>query len=212
VAPNDLTGRRFTRWLVKSLDKTSTKPKFWYCVCDCGSKKRVNGYSLTSGASRSCGCLAAKETVSRFTTHGMHKHPAYQNWRGMHNRCKNPSEPSYKYHGARGIRVCERWASFDAFWEDMGATWKAGLTVERNDNDKDYEPDNCRWATAKEQANNRRYHRMIDTPYGPMNVSQASEAFGINRSSIMRRIRDGWPDDRLLEPAQFHPRWHTRQE
>lgn len=208
---DDLTGMRFTRWTVVRLEASIRKPKTWHCVCDCGTERLVITHSLRIGRSRSCGCLASEETVGRLTTHGMHLHPAYNSWRACHNRCEVPNTTGYSEYGGRGITICDRWKSFEAFWEDMGATWAPGLTVERKDTNGHYEPGNCRWGTPKEQANNRRYHNMINTPEGPMNVSQASERFGINRSSIMRRMRDGWPEHRLLEPPQFSPRWHKRK-
>lgn len=208
----DLTGQRFARWLVKSRDETTSRPTVWFCVCDCGTEKRVIGRSLRNGRSKSCGCWASQENVRRFTTHGMHKHPAYFSWRAMLNRCNLPGDPGYPEYGARGIVVCDQWRTFEQFWEDMGPTWQKGLSIDRMEVNGNYEPNNCRWATAKQQANNRRDNQIIPTAHGPMTVSEASQYFGVNRSTIMRRMRDGWDRNRLLEPAQFHPRWHNTQE
>ena len=205
----NLVGERFTRWTVRALDDTIRKPRQWHCRCDCGVFRVVIGYSLTSGASRSCGCLAAEETVGRQTKHGMYRHQAYQSWRNMHCRCDLVTDPNYSAYGGRGITICPQWKSFEGFWADMGRSWVPGTSIDRIDVNGNYEPSNCRWATPRQQANNRRNHRMIETPKGRMNVSQAAEIFGITRSTIMRRMNDGWPEHRLTEPVQFSPRWHN---
>lgn len=208
----DMTGQKFGRWTVLSLDETSTKPKYWFCVCECGTKRRVIGFTLRRGQSVSCGCYASEWSVKKHTRHGMYRHAAYSTWRAMHQRCTVPKNPGYPEYGARGIKICEKWQTFEGFWEDMGPTWKEGLSIDRMENNGHYERNNCRWATAMEQGNNRRNNQMIPTPHGPMTVSDASRQFGINRNTIFRRIRDGWPRERLIEAAQYHPRWHTTQE
>jgi hypothetical protein len=153
-----------------------------------------------------------EKAADRLFTHGMSFHPAYQNWMHAKGRCNDTRNKYYKDYGGRGIKVCDRWSSFEAFWEDMGPTWKEGLTLDRINNQKGYEPDNCRWATAMEQANNRWDNRIINTPNGRMTISQAARLFGINQHTLFGRVRANWPDDRLFDPPQFSMRWHNTQE
>lgn len=206
----DLTGKRFDRWLVQDICSDSGKVKFWNCICDCGVKRRVFGGDLKRGMSKSCGCLAKEVVGQHCITHGMSFHPAYRNWIHAKTRCENPAEDAFKDYGGRGISVCDRWSSFENFWQDMGPTWVKGLTIDRIDVNGSYEPGNCRWATAKQQANNRRNNRIINTPRGPMNITQAALAFGIKRVTLASRVNSGWPESELLSHVNFTMRWHGR--
>jgi hypothetical protein len=199
----DLTGRRFARWTVTGLSHQVGKMLYWHCVCDCGTKRAVFGADLKRGTSKSCGCLVHDAAIERQTTHGMTKHPAYRSWVYMKMRCESPNTTGYHLYGGRGIKVCKRWSnSFERFWADMGPTWKRGLTLDRIDVNGDYKPSNCRWATWKEQAGNRRTERLIDTSEGRMSITQASERFGLKRGVIAARIIYGWHDSRLLLPPR----------
>lgn len=199
----DLTGRRFGRWTVEGLSHQVGTMLYWHCICDCGTKRPVFGADLKRGGSISCGCFMRETVVERHLTHGMTKHPAYRSWINMKTRCENPEHDSYLLYGGRGVRVCEEWQnSFEVFWRDMGPTWRKGLTVERMDVNGHYEPNNCCWATRKEQAGNRRTERLIDTPEGKMSVTKAAELFGLTRNTVFARIRYGWPDHLLLMPPR----------
>lgn len=132
----------------------------WDCACDCGGNKAVTTRDLKAGFVKSCGCLQrenGKRAAKSRVKHGMAGTPTYESWKAMRNRCSNPKNDSYPWYGGRGIRVCERWQSFDAFFADMGER-PDGQTIDRIDPDGDYTPTNCRWATLGEQYASRRNH------------------------------------------------------
>ena len=207
----DLTGQTFGRWLVIELSDRRTpdgRGIYWECECQCPSKTRRSVYGgdlkragRKEGSSMSCGCYMREQASMRFTTHGLATHPAYKTWQHMHTRCSNPESDAFYLYGARGIKVCENWATFDGFWRDMGTSWRHGLSIDRVDTDGNYTPDNCRWSTRKEQANNRRTNRIIDTPYGPMTIGQVAERYGIPYPTLYVRSRKGWPWNRLVRPT-----------
>ncbi len=176
-----------------------------WVLCDCGTKRIVQLSSLRGGKSQSCGCLAREKAsvtmrMSKLT-HGMRRKSIYNIWCNMRSRCNNPNNPNYERYGGRGIKVCERWMKFENFYLDMGDRPK-GLSIDRIDNNKGYEPGNCKWATPKDQARNTRQTRTINTPDGPMLAVEAAEKYGISIDNIRSRIHRGWPEERLLEPIK----------
>lgn len=128
---------------------------YWRCVCECGNETVVSGKDLRQGKTRSCGCGRNEASGNRNRTHGMSRTRAYGAWKGMMSRCYNSNQPHYRWYGAKGVRVCERWHSFDNFYADVGER-PEGLTLDRVDPAGDYGPDNWRWATWHEQRLNRR--------------------------------------------------------
>jgi hypothetical protein len=131
------------------------KRPHYRCECTCGRQTTASTHNLRRAHTMSCGCLEAetKRTASR--THGQKHHPLYSTWESMRQRCNDPRHPSFRYYGARGIKVCARWDDFAAFLADVGER-PDGLTLDRIDNDGDYEPGNCRWATLSEQMASKR--------------------------------------------------------
>lgn len=153
----DLTGARFGRYVALSFAGTRLKQSYWLCRCDCGTERAVMLGALRSGNTTSCGCYRDEVTSARTRNHGrsLIGDPTYRAWKAMRNRCR----PSHKDHACyfdRGIAVCERWNLFDNFLADMGDRPDEGLTLDRINNDGNYEPGNTRWTTRKVQGNNRR--------------------------------------------------------
>jgi hypothetical protein len=172
----------------------------WLCRCDCGRENVALGERLRRGATTSCGCYKLDIFKDRITRHGMRKHPAYNTWRGMRERCGNPRNKTWLDYGGRGITVCERWRnSFEAFWEDMGPTWADGLSIDRIDANGNYEPLNCRWASRQQQSRNQRSNRLIETPWGVVSVAEAAERSGVSYKVICSRVKKGWPTDKIFD-------------
>lgn len=201
---NDMTGRSFGEWNV--LEYAGSRQGPWFrCKCSCGFIGIVKGLELRRG-SMSCGHNGTtykhgnarrkpKSSELQKVKHGFakqgHRPAEYSVWVGMRVRCNDSSQESYANYGARGIKVCQRWDDFSLFFEDMGSRPTSEHTIERIDNDGDYEPNNCRWATRAEQARNNR--RTILLTFGDETacLKDWCEHFGISYNAVVQRIKKG---------------------
>ena len=187
-------GERFGRLTVLGEAPGRRSAHYIFVRRDCGTVKQICWYPVLHGAVTSCGCYCR----DRARTHGMSQaHPVYRIWKGMRLRCENAQVAGFRYYGGRGIRVCERWQSFEMFWTDMGPPWRPGLTLNRIDNDRNYEPDNCHWATRAEQARNTRRAILVGTPWGRLCIKQAARAYGVNHEAFRRHYHAGTLDQFL---------------
>ena len=153
-----LKGQRFGRLMViEESGRAAEGTVLWICKCECGNFTIVRGRSLKKGNTKSCGCLRKDTVRKRSITHGLRKHPLYPVWNDMLHRCYNEKSKGYRNYGGRGIKVCDKWRnSVKNFIEDMYPSFKSGLSIDRVNNDGNYESDNCRWATQSQQNLNKR--------------------------------------------------------
>ncbi len=175
---------------------------WWWCACACGRISRVSSSHLSQGCRE---CTVVKHGHAR----NGKRHPLYRVWSHMIERCENPNNEGFKDYGARGIKVCPRWReSFTAFLTDMGERPTPKHTIDRKDNDKGYEPGNARWATAFEQANNKRSSRWVTHDGHTLTLKQAATLCGITYSSLHSRLLRGWPVEKALTQSVRPKRKH----
>src|SRR4030067_2040118 len=157
----DITGQVFGRLTVIHKAWSDEHGITWSCKCACGNQYAVYGHSLRSGKTKSCGCWHREHSGQINKSHGRSSTPEYSVWEAMRARCTNPSNKHYKNYGGRGVGVCVSWIKFSNFFADMGQRPSSLHSLERVDNDLGYSPENCRWATRKEQQNNMRTNRRL---------------------------------------------------
>lgn len=187
----DLSGHKFSRLHVICEAERKNGRRQWNCICDCGNVAVVDHRALKSGSTVSCGCFRREFTAMKMTTHGYagrgRTARIYKVWAGMLARCQIQSASGYENYGGRGISVCKRWNEFENFLADMGEP-AIGMTIERNDNNGNYEPENCRWATRLEQGENKRNNRVIDYAGASMTVAGWSRHLGISHSTLIESL------------------------
>jgi hypothetical protein len=184
---NQLTGMKFGRLTVHGPTRSAKNAILWECECVCGKKTKVHGTYLKNGRVVSCGCYAADKNRER-ATHGMSKTSTYVIWKTMRARCGNTYSPGYAGYGARGITVCPEWdSSFEKFLADMGPR-PEGMSIERIDNTRGYEPGNCKWATNGEQCRNRRSTHLITHQGRTQCRADWAKELGIPPAMLKRRI------------------------
>ncbi len=198
----DLIGKKFGRLHVISQVEKRNKNRavYWECKCDCGNTKIVTGNHLKTGHTKSCGCLYDPEMN---TKHGYNRRsgtkPEYNIWCNMKNRCQNPEYKEYHLYGGRGIKVCDRWSKFENFIEDMGDRPSKIYSLDRENNDLGYSPDNCRWATIVTQQRNKRSNRWIEYNGKRMILKEWADYFNTTPQNLHRMLKS-----RSIEYAHQH--------
>jgi len=201
--PIDILGQRFGKLTVVQMTERQNQKQscMWLCQCDCGGNKVVPSHHLRQGLVTHCGCTR-HVTHFKSGTHFKTKTPVYRAWRGIKERCKNPHDKRWGYYGGRGITVCDRWSSFENFYADMGDP-PPGTSLDRIDNNGPYSPENCRWATSKQQQRNKRNNRIVSYNGESLPISEWCEKLSIGYQVLYFRITHGWSIERaLLQPIR----------
>lgn len=207
----DLTGQRYGRLTVVRLasDRTSEGKARWMCRCDCGAPTTVDARNLRSGSITSCGCFRRERMEDLTATHRLSNTPEHRTWVGMRARCRNPNLRIFQNYGGRGITVCQRWdESFEAFVADMGLRPSRRHSLDRIDNDGNYEPSNCRWATMTQQRRNTRANTRLTHHGRTMTLTEWALELGISVTVLCGRFRKGWSVERALTTPLDSSRSH----
>lgn len=191
---HDLTGQKFGRLNVIGLSGRKNRKSVWLCECECGNRINTYGYNLINGHSQSCGCLRIEksyENGKRSAKHGKRQTRIYRIWQDMKARCYNSKMPNYHNYGEKGIFVCDEWKNnFQSFYEwSIKNGYAENLSIDRKDNSKSYSPDNCRWATAKEQSNNTSRTVLITYNGKTQSMKQWAEELNMNYGKLRTRIK-----------------------
>lgn len=193
----DYTGQRFGRLTVVGFSHVEKGRTWWECKCDCGKSIITNANQLQTGLTASCGCLRRETTGKLKYSHGQRQTRLYNIWCGMKQRCLNPNDKSYVAYGGRGIAICVQWMEFAPFYNWAIANgYREDLTIDRIDNNGNYEPSNCRWSTLREQESNRRDNVFVQIAGEIKTLSEWSRRFGISRDAIKRRF-----PKHIIQPA-----------
>ena len=188
----------------ESIKSPNGNIRMFLCKCECGNKKRIRIQRLVHGYSKSCGCLQKEVATKNATTHGKKKHPLYSKWCGMKKRCFNTNDAHYKDYGGRGITVCERWMKFENYYKDMHVSYlehkknNSYTSIDRINNDGNYEPSNCRWATYKVQTRNKRSNIIVEFNGEKKTIPEWAEEMDMRYMTLYQRFYKGWATERAL--------------
>jgi len=220
IPKTDLTGMKFGRLTVLRLSKERFLDQVsWDCLCDCGKTTIATTTHLRKGFKKSCGCYHDEAASERAKTHGESKSRLYKTHQALKNRCLNKNCKAYKNYGLRGITVCDEWLGENGYLNFREWAYKNGykseLTIDRIDNNKGYSPENCRWATIKEQENNKRTCHYVTINGITKNLTEWSEIYGIKRDTVKCRLKNGWNViDALtlpINPKRRYKKWLQKQ-
>jgi hypothetical protein len=197
----DLTGLKFGQ--LKVIGRTGSDKwgkSLWSCVCDCENKVIVEAGNLKSGGTTSCGCFKKEKLHKEKTVHGDYKERLFHIWEQMRARCSNKNLPSYKNYGGRGIVVCDAWLNDYLPFKEWALShgYQNNLSIDRKDNNGNYEPSNCRWATKGVQANNTRSNHFLTFNNQTMTISEWSQKLNISQDIIYSRLKRGWTIEQTL--------------
>lgn len=197
-------GDQFGMWVVIGGPTKVNGTWKYACRCDCGTERDVSAYDLAKGKSKSCGCITIDHMIASLTKHGKCKtserrEPLYVVWQAIRSRCNNQNNKSYANYGGRGIKMCHEWDDYSSFrnWA-LSNGYEKGLSIDRINNDGNYEPENCRWTTTYVQNNNSRHNRIVDIDGVKMNRSTAERLYGIKKSTVSKRLQYGWDLNRAI--------------
>lgn len=211
---NNLLGKRFERLTV--IGRAPNVPGHkanWRCICDCGNECVVRGGDLVQGKTKSCGCIR-RETAAkngRIGSFTQEQKRLSRIHRTMLSRCNNPKNIAYSCYGGRGIAICKEWEKLNVFIEwAISNGYKESLTIDRINNNFGYFPSNCRWATYKEQENNRTNNRVIDYFGEQLTLSQLAEKLGLSAAALAWRIQNGWTMDEWGVPTNLANKWRHK--
>lgn len=210
----DLTGKTYGRLTVIGLAPKRRQSVMWHCKCACGNYRIVSGVNLKQGFSESCGCLNSEVLSQRNTTHGLSLSTEHKSWIGMRQRCCNPRNPSYKRYGGRGITMHEEWkgcGGFEKFLQCVGSAPSRSHSIDRINNDGNYEPGNVRWATSFEQANNNRSNFRIEINGVTKTLAEWVREYRTNYGTVLHRIKNMHMDplEALTNPIKQTGRRHA---
>jgi hypothetical protein len=208
----DFSGQRFGRLLV--IERVPAKPRKvnFLCQCDCGKTAIVDSHHLKIGKTKSCGCWNTDCRIKYDHSRLVRKTPEYIAYHSMIQRCYKEGSQNWPRYGARGIGVCERWRKgFEFFYADMGNRPSKKHSLDRIDNDGDYSPENCRWATSHVQMNNIRANHWLTCDGISLTIMQWSRVYGVAETTIHTRLRKGWPEEAAIKlPPDVRKKWSDR--
>lgn len=203
----DLTGQKFGKLTVVEIAYRKNKRIFWKCLCDCGNYSYVDGGNLKSGHTSSCGCL--QKELGLAPSHHLRFHRLYNIWSLMKKRCINSTDKLFSYYGGRGIKICDEWKNdFKVFYDwAMASGYQENLTIDRIDVNGNYEPNNCRWITQKEQVRNIRSNHLITYNNETHCIAEWAELYSLPYRTFWKRLKKGWNFEKaLLTPVKIQYR------